>query len=204
MGQIVNYNLKEEMEHGVYVCCLVRDLAAELGIKEPYAAELRKAGILHDIGKLRLTNYLYGSDEARSPLMIEEMKYVRMHPMLSYQILSEKGYGQLVLESVRYHHENYDGSGYPFNLKGEEIPLGARLIRICDVFAALTSDRPYRSRFTVKEAMSLMIDEVNHFDMEIFLAFQRVAHRYGSIHQVHYSITDEELLKGLPHEGRLA
>ena len=73
-----------------------------------------------------------------------------------------------------HHHENYDGSGYPDNLRGNEIPLGARILRVCDVFAALVSDRAYRAAFREEVAMELMIDEIKNFDMKIFLAFQRV------------------------------
>ncbi len=200
MGKIVDYNVTEEIEHGVYVSCLVRDLAEELNLDADYSYELRTAGLVHDIGKLRLTNYLNGEEEIVSPLMIEEMKYVRLHSILSYEILKERNFSPVVLESIRYHHENYDGSGYPSNLAGDEIPYGARVIRVCDVFAALTTDRPYRRRFTTEEAVSLMIDEINHFDMSIFLAFQRVVHSCGTSYQIHLPDADhlvQENLKAL-------
>ena len=194
MGKIVDYNLTEELEHGIYVSCLVRELGRELVLNEQAVYQMQIAGMFHDIGKLRLTNYLYGNEEIVSPLIIEEMKYVRMHPMLSYEILKERGYSGLILESVRYHHEDYDGTGFPSNLVGDEIPLGARIIRVCDVFAALTSDRPYRKRFEVPEAMSLMIDEITHFDMRIFLAFERVVHRVGTSFHISLADSDADLI----------
>ena len=83
------------------------------------------------------------------------------------------GFSQDVLEAVYHHHENYDGTGYPDNLLEKDIPLGARILRTCDVFAALVSDRPYREAFDIDTAIELMIDEVKNFDMEVFLAFQR-------------------------------
>ncbi|MDO4619682.1 MAG: HD domain-containing protein [Lachnospiraceae bacterium] len=195
MGIIVNYNLTKELEHGVYVSCLVRDLSIELGLSDAVTYQFQLAGLMHDIGKLKLANYLYGNEEIVSPLLIEEMKYVRMHPMLTYSLLKERGFSDLVLDAVRYHHEDYDGTGYPSNLVGDEIPLGARVIRVCDVFAALTTDRPYRKRFEVDEAMSLMIDEIKHFDMKIFLAFQRVVHRNASKYHVHFPDSDYELVR---------
>lgn len=196
MGRIVDYNLTEELEHGTYVSCLVRDLARELALGENVVRRLTIAGLMHDIGKLRLANYLYGNEEIVSPMVIEEMKYVRMHSMLSYEILEEIGCeDSLILESVRYHHENYDGSGYPSNLVGEEIPLGARIIRVCDVFAALTTDRPYRKKFEPEEAMRLMIEEITHFDLRIFLHFQRVVHRVGVSYQIHLPDSDRDLLQ---------
>ena len=203
MGRIVDYNLTEELEHGIYVSCLAGETALELGLDEPVVYQIRIAGMLHDIGKLRLTNYLYGNEKIESPLVVEEMKYVRMHPMLSYEILKTYGYSGFILESVRYHHEDYDGTGFPSNLVGEEIPLGARIIRVCDVFAALTTDRPYRKRFEVDEAISLMIDEIKHFDMKIFLAFERVVHRVGTRFQVHLADSDAELLSAYTLGGRL-
>ena len=119
-------------------------------------------------------NYLNTAEE--KPLIVEEIKYVRKHPKLGYESLKERGYSDFILESIYYHHENYDGSGYPKNLSGEEIPLGARILRICDVYAALTSKRSYRDAFSPEVAMEMLIDEVKNFDMKIFLAFQRTMH----------------------------
>ena len=133
------------------------------------------AGMLHDIGKLKLTGYINGQEN--DPLLIEELKYVRMHSSLGYEELKDQGYSELVLQSVLYHHENYDGSGYPDNLSGEAIPLGARIIRVCDVYAALTSDRPYRKAFESQSAVQMMIEEIKDFDVKVFLAFQRMIHK---------------------------
>ena len=108
--------------------------------------------------------------------MIDELKYVRMHSTLGYDELKGQGYSDFVLESILYHHENYDGSGYPSNLAGEEIPIGARILRVCDVFCALSQDRSYRKAFDRRTVMELMIDEIKNFDLEVFLAFQRVVH----------------------------
>ena len=93
---------------------------------------------------------------------------------LGAEILKREGYDQDIVDMVHYHHENYDGSGYPYRMRGEEIPLGARLIRVCDVFSALVSDRPYRKAFDADTAFGMVIDEVRHFDMRAFLAFQRL------------------------------
>ena len=130
--------------------------------------------MLHDIGKLKLTSYINGQEQ--DPLVIEELKYVRMHSTLGYEELKGQGYSDFVLESILYHHENYDGSGYPSNKAGDDIPIGARILRVCDVYAALISDRPYRRGFDISSVMELMIDEVKNFDMQVFLAFQRVVH----------------------------
>ncbi len=172
--RILEFDLSAELNHGVVVSNLAYAVAAEMGRDEAFCYQMAIAGMLHDIGKLKLTGYINGQE--RDPLLIEELKYVRMHSSLGYEELKEQGYSDIVLQSILYHHENYDGSGYPSNLSENSIPLGARILRVCDVYAALSSDRPYRKAFDVSTVIELMIDEIKNFDMEVFLAFQRVVH----------------------------
>ena len=172
--RILDFDLSAELNHGVVVSNLAYAVAVEMGLDEELCYQMAIAGMLHDIGKLKLTGYINGQE--RDPLLIEELKYVRMHSSLGYEELKDQGYSDFVLESILYHHENYDGSGYPSNLSENSIPLGARILRVCDVYAALSSDRPYRKAFDVSTVIELMIDEIKNFDMEVFLAFQRVVH----------------------------
>lgn len=173
--RILEFDLSSELNHGMVVSNLAYAVAEEMGLMKDQCYELAIAGMLHDIGKLKLTGYINGQES--DPLVIEELKYVRMHSTLGYEELKGQGYSDFILESILYHHENYDGSGYPSNKSGEEIPVGARILRVCDVFAALSSDRPYRKAFEMGAVMELMIEEVKNFDMEVFLAFQRVVHQ---------------------------
>lgn len=170
-------DLAKELSHAVCVSNLAYRVAEEMKLSKEQCHELAVAGMLHDVGKLEVAKYIYGKEE--DTLAIEELKYVRTHSTLSYTILNNQGYSDFILESILYHHENYDGSGYPSNLIEDDIPLGARVLRVCDVFAALTTDRPYRSSFDVDTAVELMIEEVKNYDMEIFLAFLRVIHEEG-------------------------
>ena len=179
--RILDLDLSSELNHGIIVSNLAYDVAKELGQNEEFCYQMAIAGILHDIGKLKLTGYIDGQE--KDPLLIEELKYVRMHSALGYEELKNQGYSDIVLESILYHHENYDGTGYPSNLSGKEIPLGARILRVCDVYAALSSDRPYRRAFDITTVIDLMIDEINNFDMEVFLAFQRVIHEVADRQQ---------------------
>ena len=172
--RILDFDLSAELNHGVVVSNLAYAVAVEMGLDEEFCYLMAIAGMLHDIGKLKLTGYINGQE--RDPLLIEELKYVRMHSSLGYEELKDQGYSDIVLQSILYHHENYDGSGYPSNLSENSIPLGARILRVCDVYAALSSDRPYRKAFDVSTVIELMIDEIKNFDMEVFLAFQRVVH----------------------------
>ena len=169
---MLRYTLTEQVVHGMEVSNLAYDVGRELGLSEEMCHELAVAGIVHDIGKIPLSGYVEGDDT----LVVEEMRFVRMHAQLSYELLKDRGYSDFILQAILYHHENMDGSGYPDNLSGEEIPYGARILRICDVYSALTSDRPYRRAFDRDTAVELMIDEIKNFDMEIFIAFLRVVH----------------------------
>ena len=170
---LLQYSLREQLVHGMRVSNLACGLAKELGLPEDYCYDMAVAGMLHDIGKERVSNAL---DEDAERLIVEEIHYVRLHSQASYEILKQRGYSERILQTVLYHHENMDGSGYPENLSGEAIPLGARIIRVCDVYAALTSDRPYRKSFDRTTAVELMIVDIKDFDIKVFLAFQRMLH----------------------------
>ena len=172
--QALKKDVPDAVEHGIYVSNMACLIGKELGLPEKMVYELAVAGMLHDIGKIRLSNYMYGRNE--ESFVVEQLRYVRMHSKLSADILKEREYSDFVVDSILYHHENFDGSGYPENLRGESIPLGARILRVCDVFIALTSDRPYRKAFDKDTAVTLMIDEVKNFDMGVFLAFLKVVH----------------------------
>jgi HD-GYP domain-containing protein (c-di-GMP phosphodiesterase class II) len=159
---------EEAIDHGILVANLGLRLSEELGFDNNFCSEIAKAGIVHDIGKLQISSLLYGRKEG--VLRIEEIKYVRRHPTLGYNYLKEKNIGTEDFRNIiLHHHENYDGSGYPDNIKGDLIPVGSRILRICDVYAALVSERPYRAAFDKNASMELMIDEVKNFDMNFFL-----------------------------------
>ena len=165
------YNLKDELEHGIFVGMLARSIAKEMNLDEEMQNKMAITGLLHDIGKMRLANYMN-----EDVLDIEEMKHARMHPTISYQIVKQYGYPEDIQQFIRWHHENYDGSGYPDNLEGWHIPIEACILRVCDFFCSLVSDRPYRKAFSGEAAMEMMIEEIKKFDIKVFLAFQRIVH----------------------------
>ena len=165
-------SLGEAILHGIVVSNLAYFVGKEMGLPEEKCHSLAVAGMVHDIGKLRLRSYVY--EEKGAKLNIDELRYVRLHPTLGYAILKEHGYKDEGLPAVLYHHENADGSGYPNNLKKDDIPLNARILRVCDAFGALIANRAYRSAFDIETAFTIMIEEVKNFDMRVFLAFQKV------------------------------
>lgn len=174
INEVIKEDLVGNLSHGMVVCNLTRLVAKKLGLDEDMCNDIAMAGFLHDIGKLKLAQYLYGRDE--NSLAVEEIKYMRMHSRISFDVLQYYDFSYLTLETVLHHHENFDGSGYPDNLKGEDIPIGARILKVTDTFVALISERPYRKAFTREVAMQIMIDQVKDFDMEVFLAFLEIIH----------------------------
>lgn len=167
-------DFKSGISHGILVGNLTYQLALKLGVPESGAYEYKIAGLVHDVGKLKLAEYLYGRNA--DALSIEEVKYMRMHSKISHDFLMQFDFSKTVLETVLRHHECYDGSGYPDNLAGEEIPYGARILRVADEFAALISDRPYRRAFDIDTAVDIMIEEIKNLDMRVFIAFQQLIH----------------------------
>lgn len=196
-----------EMHHALEVSNMAVLISKELGKDEKLCDDIAVAGVLHDIGKLRVNRYVY-SDESDDTLVVEQMKYVRMHSAYSRDILRDENYPENIIEAVYHHHENYDGSGYPDGLKGTDIPEMSRILRTCDVFSALITNRSYRKAFDKKTAMAIMIDEVEDYDMEVFLAFQRVFHddkfpeirnlqdMASEIQMENLKVFEEEALKG--------
>lgn len=196
--EVIKDDLVGNLSHGMVVCNLTRLVAKKIGLDEDMCNEIAMAGFVHDIGKLKLAQYLYGRDE--KSLAVEEIKYMRMHSRISFDVLQHYDFSYLTLETVLHHHENYDGSGYPDNLKGEDIPIGARILKVADTFVALISDRPYRKAFTRETAMQIMIDQVKDFDMQIFLAFLEIIHSedtWSMIENTMHALDDIDINVGI-------
>ena len=184
---IVN-DFKSGIKHGVLVANLTFALAKEYGMSDDEAYELKLAAMMHDIGKLKLSEYLYGRTNESLPE--EEKKYMSMHSKISYDVLKNYDYSDNIMNIVLSHHECYDGSGYPDGLAGEDIPVGARILKVTDEFAALISDRPYRKAFDIDTAVSIMIDEVKNVDMKVFILFQRLIHEDSTLELIKNSAID--------------
>ena len=184
---IVN-DFKSGIKHGVLVANITFALAKEYGMSDDEAYELKLAAMMHDIGKLKLSEYLYGRTNESLPE--EEKKYMSMHSKISYDVLKKYDYSDNIMNIVLSHHECYDGSGYPDGLAGEDIPVGARILKVTDEFAALISDRPYRKAFDIDTAVSIMIDEVKNVDMKVFILFQRLIHEDSTLELIKNSTID--------------
>lgn len=133
-------------------------LAERLNLPEELRVALRRAGVVHDVGKVAVPEYILLKPGALSD---EEWKIMKQHPIVGERICAPLKSFRLVLPVIRHHHEKLDGSGYPDGLKGEQIPITARILQTVDIYDALTTERPYRNPLRPEEALTVMREEVN-------------------------------------------
>lgn len=148
-------------------------LGKQLGIAEDGIKALRRAGIVHDIGKVAAPDSILLKP---GPLTPKETIVMRKHSVVGERICAPLKTFHLVLPIIRHHHEKYDGSGYPDALRGDEIPLAARILQLADVYDALTTDRPYKVAIPSNAALEIMDEEADRgwWDRELYAAFRQM------------------------------
>jgi HD-GYP domain-containing protein (c-di-GMP phosphodiesterase class II) len=160
---------RETEGHSRRVEDLALSLARHLGIPDDELEHFRRGVLLHDIGKMGIHDQLLRKSE---PLTEADWTELQKHPQYAYDMLYPITYLRPALDIPYCHHEKWDGSGYPQGLKGEEIPLTARIFAVVDVWDALRSDRPYRSAWTDEEALAYIKENAgSHFDPQVVEAF---------------------------------
>jgi putative two-component system response regulator len=148
-------------------------LGERIGLAEDQVVALRRAGIVHDIGKVAVPDAILLKPGRLTP---EEFRIMQEHPVVGERICTPLKSFRLVLPIIRHHHEKLNGSGYPDGLKGEEIPTTARVLQIVDVYDALTTKRPYKRAFSRSETLEIMEEEVKKgwWDPHIFGEFKQL------------------------------
>jgi len=156
--------------HSVAVCALMVALARQIGLSEAHTRSAGMAGLLHDLGKAAIPLEVLNKP---GKLTDEEFAVVRSHPVEGYNMLKEGGGVEAaVLDACLHHHEKVDGTGYPGKLPGDKISLIAKMTAICDVYDAITSNRPYKRGWDPSESIRRMAEWTNdHFDPRLFQAF---------------------------------
>jgi putative nucleotidyltransferase with HDIG domain len=163
-------NITEEHTHRV--ADLTVALASQMGFPESELGHLRRGALLHDIGKMGIPDAIL---QKPGRLSADEREIIQTHPEKAYQIISQIEYLAPAMDIPYCHHEKWDGTGYPRQLKGEEIPLAARLFAVIDVYDALTTDRPYRQAWEKEKAMAYIQEQAGkHFDPQIVTAFLEI------------------------------
>ncbi len=163
--------------HSVAVCALMIALARQLGLDEDMVRECGLAGLLHDLGKMGIPNKILNKP---GKLTDEEFTTIKSHPQIGASILMDNPFvSPMVLDVVLHHHEKVDGSGYPHKLSGDVISLFAKMGAVCDVYDAITSNRPYKKGWSPAESIRKMAEwSKGHFDEAVFQAFVKTVGIY--------------------------
>lgn len=157
--------------HSVAVCALMVSLARQLGLSDEQTRESGLAGLLHDVGKMAIALDILNNP---GKLTDAEFDMVKEHPVAGHRMLLEGGAaGEIALDVCLHHHEKMDGTGYPDQLSGDDISVYARMGAVCDVYDAITSNRPYKQGWCPSESLHRMAEWEGHFDKHIFQAFVR-------------------------------
>jgi putative nucleotidyltransferase with HDIG domain len=172
---------KETEGHTRRVTEMTLSLARSLSVLEKDLVHIRRGALLHDIGKLGVPDHILLKP---GPLTDDEWVLMKQHPVNAYRMLSQNAFLQPALDIPYCHHEKWDGSGYPRELQGIDIPLAARIFAVVDVWDALTSNRPYRPAWTPEMALDYIREQSGqHFDPQIVPIFIRFIHETGFISQ---------------------
>lgn len=159
----------EHVENTVYYAT---GIARELGLPKDEIELVRQAAILHDLGKIGISEKILLK---KSKLTKKEFEEIKKHPQIAVDILRPIQYLHGIIPFIFYHHERWDGKGYPSGIKGEEIPIGARIIAIADVYQALISQRPYRKAYSKKEAIKIIKNGFGtQFDPHVVNVFLKI------------------------------
>lgn len=163
---------KETEGHTQRVAALTERLARSMGVGEAELVHIKRGALLHDIGKMGIPDEILLKN---GPLTKEERSVMEKHPLYAYEMLSQIEFLLPALDIPYCHHEKWDGSGYPRGLRGEQIPLAARIFPVTDVWDALISDRPYRKALPHAEVRQhIRADAGKHFDPRVVEAFMEL------------------------------
>lgn len=162
--------------HSVAVCALMVALAKRMGMKTEQVREAGVAGLMHDVGKMMIAPEVLNKP---GRLTVEEFTLMKTHPEQGLKILEENlPVAALVMDVCLHHHEKVDGSGYPDGLQGSDISIFARMSAVCDVYDAITSDRPYKKGWGVAHSIREMASWKGHFDDMVFQNFVKTVGIY--------------------------
>jgi putative nucleotidyltransferase with HDIG domain len=147
-------------------------VARELGLDEDQQTTVRIGAYLHDLGKVRIPHEILNKPGKLTP---EEFRVIQMHPVWGLELLATVEFPWDIKPIIRWHHERYDGTGYPDRLRGDEIPINAQIICIVDVFDALTTTRSYRPALSRGEALVKIEESRGWWRPDVYQAFLRMA-----------------------------
>ncbi len=185
LGRAAEYRDYETGMHEIRIGSMVRLLSRAVGLSEKQGELLENAALMHDIGKIGIADAVLLKPDRLSP---EEFEIIKTHTTIGAEIIGD--HSSELMKMARTvalsHHEKWDGSGYPFGLVGEQIPLESRIVAIVDVFDALCSKRPYKNPLSIDQALAVMHDEsARHFDPRLLSSFFSVVPEIIRIHSMY-------------------
>ena len=161
--------------HSERVSRLTVTLAKEMGVPKERLVDIERGALLHDVGKIGVPDAVLQKPDS---LNEKEFEAMQKHPLLAGLMVSNVGFLEGAMPILLYHHERYDGTGYPFGLEGEAIPLEARIFAVVDAYDAMTSDRPYRKAMPPEDALAeIKRNSRSQFDPRVVEAFTNVIDR---------------------------
>lgn len=175
-------------------------LSKELGQNEDFIKDIERASLLHDIGKVGIKDSILLKS---GKLTTEEFEEMKQHTIIGARTISEiikstnspRSHLKMSKDIALHHHEKYDGSGYPFNLKGENIPFEARIFALADAYDVIVSKRPYKEPLSHEEAVRRIIsDSGRHFDPNVVKAFEKIQSAFNLINNRHKEVDEFEVL----------
>lgn len=180
-------HLERIRKYSILTAQIYKYSANETKISNLFLRDLYDSSILHDIGKVGIPDMILLKP---GPLTPEETEIMKTHTTIAYNALKsasmnlgDNPFLNMAMDIILFHHERWDGTGYPIGLKGEEIPLSARLVMISDIYDALTSKRPYKEAFSHEKAVEIMKKQANYFDPVLFKIFIENSDEYNTIKQ---------------------
>ncbi|MGY4687444.1 HD domain-containing phosphohydrolase [Petrotoga sp. DB-2] len=190
-----NYSLKklsdvaerfdmETSEHMNRICEISYEIAKNLGLNERFAQEIKTYAYYHDIGKILIPLEIL---RKKGSLNVSEWKEIKKHPIYGADIIGDAEIFKVARNIALYHQERYNGSGYPYGLKGEKIPIEARIVAVADVYDALRSERPYKKSFSHEESMKILLEgddrtSPEQFDPKVLKVFVKIAEKFKDMY----------------------
>jgi HD-GYP domain-containing protein (c-di-GMP phosphodiesterase class II) len=174
------YNDDNTGNHIKRVSLYSKIIAEGLALESELCYEIFHFSSLHDIGKVGIPDKILKKEGS---LTDEEFRIIKTHPVIGFKIIDTPAISPVAKNIVSFHHERYDGTGYPKNLKGKEIPMEARIIALADVYDALRTIRPYKPAFTREKTEKIIVDSSgSHFDPDVIAFFKSSTERFDEIH----------------------
>ena len=186
--------------HSKGVSVIAETLAKKLGLSDSQATDLKIAGLLHDIGKLAVPTEII---EKRGPLTAREKNIIRCHPYYTDKILSHLNGLSKLRKWASHHHESLNGKGYPFGLEEEDLSFGANIIKVADVFVALTENRPYRDGMGLKETLTTMQEMMEREEL-VPEVFRCLATNVQELEDLFHQTSAEQLRRRMEITGGLS